>query len=120
MGLLQAVVMALVALVLAPGLEFYFDVTPKVVVLLAGTATLLLWHARRPTPSGSGDSVTQRGFGIVIVCNAVSLMVSAMLSRNQALSWFGTSWRRFGVVEECAILLFAWLMTRHNAGRPDR
>ena len=42
MALIQAALAGLVALIITPGLLFYFDVTPKVVVLLAGVALLLL------------------------------------------------------------------------------
>jgi len=106
--------MALVALILAPGLQFYFDVTPKVVVLLAGAAAVLLWYARRPQPV-TLVSRGRRVFAIVLLCNAVSIIISAVFSQSPGLSWFGTNWRRFGAVEECAVLIFVWFIAR----RPD-
>ena len=36
MALCQAVLLGLIALIITPGYFFYFDVTPKVVVLLYG------------------------------------------------------------------------------------
>ena len=41
MALLQALTIAVMALILAPGYSFYFDVTPKVVVLLAGSVIVV-------------------------------------------------------------------------------
>ena len=42
MALIQAALIGLVALILTPGLLFYFDVTPKLVVLLAGVGLAAL------------------------------------------------------------------------------
>ena len=47
MALLQAAVIGLIALIVTPGFLFYFDVTPKVVVLLAGAAVVVA-VARNP------------------------------------------------------------------------
>ena len=46
--MLQAAALALIALILTPGLFFYFDVTPKLVVLLlaAGVAMVPLRRSR--------------------------------------------------------------------------
>ena len=46
MAFFEAAVIALIALVVTPGLLFYFDVTPKVVLLLAGVAVMLLGSRR--------------------------------------------------------------------------
>ena len=48
MLMIQAAAIALIALILTPGLLFYFDVTPKLVVLLlaAGVALLPLRRSR--------------------------------------------------------------------------
>ena len=43
MALCQAMLLGLIALIITPGYFCYFDVTPKVVVLLLGTSALLLW-----------------------------------------------------------------------------
>jgi O-antigen ligase len=50
----------------------------------------------------------------------VSLAISTALSRNPSLSLFGTNWRRFGAVEQAAVLLFACAVARNTAARPDR
>jgi O-antigen ligase len=114
MALLQAVAIAAIALILTPGWQFYFDVTPKVVVLLIASAALVVWHAWLPVNS------SQRWFTVILILSAVSLVLSSALSKNPTLSLFGTSWRRFGAVEQCAVLLFIWLVAQHAAGRPER
>ncbi|HEY1341625.1 MAG TPA: hypothetical protein VGF59_29140, partial [Bryobacteraceae bacterium] len=104
MALLQAATVALVALIITPGLLFYFDTTPKIVVLLAGTAAVLLCF-RAPA-----SSPRSRIFSILLLLNAASLVLSAALSTRPALSFFGSTWRRFGAIEHIAVLLFAWMV----------
>ena len=112
MGLLQAAIAGLMALIVTPGFLFYFDVTPKIAVLLAGTGLCLFFAAAiRPA---------HRLFSLLLLLNAVSLAVSTAFSSDFALSVFGTNWRRFGAVPEAAVLLFAWLVAQHTAERPDR
>jgi O-antigen ligase len=113
MALLAAIALALGALILAPEQLFYFDVTPKVTVLLLAAAALLLGYAWRPLRA-------HRIFTVVIFSNLLSLALSTALSRNPALSLFGTNWRRFGAVEQAAVLLFAWLVSSSAAQRPER
>ena len=50
MALLQAIAIGLIALILKPGQLFYFDVTPKVAILLVGTAALLIRSVWKPSP----------------------------------------------------------------------
>jgi O-antigen ligase len=99
MRLIQAVTIGLIALTIAPGYLFYFDVTPKVVVLLLGTAALLAAGAVR----GASKS-----FSILILLNLASLAVSTAVSTRPGISLIGTNWREFGLVPQAAALLFAW------------
>src|SRR5579872_3336711 len=109
MALFQAAVAGLIALIIVPGYFFYFDITPKLVILLAGTAAALVFV--KPARSW---------FGVLAAATSASLAVSALFSTNPPLSWFGTNWRRFGVVEQATVLLFAWLVASHTAGEPKR
>lgn len=109
MALLQALTIGLVALVLAPGWLFYFDVTPKIAILLAGAAFAMF------APGGA-----PRRFSLLIAASVVSLAVSTALSANPALSLYGTNWRRFGAVTQAAVLLLAWSVAKHCAGDPAR
>jgi O-antigen ligase len=112
MALLVAAIIGLIAVAITPGYWFYFDVTPKVVVLLGGTAIALIAGGSRFRPRSQ--------FGWLLAGGVASLVLSVLFSTNRALSWFGSNWRRFGVVEQSAILLLAWLVTLHAAGRPNR
>lgn len=97
-----AAVIALVALILAPGELFYFDVTPKLVVLLAGTAALCLTR-----PRGA-----DRRFTVILAATLVSAAISTVISSNPWISLNGSTWRRYGFVAECAVLLFAWFVSQ--------
>src|SRR5437879_2813640 len=114
MGLLQAVVIGLLALIITPGYLFNFDITPKVVVLLGGSAVALLASVQW------GRGRTYRLFSLLLVLDVLSLSISTALSAKPALSAFGTNWRRFGSVNQAAVLLFAWLIASHAAGHPGR
>lgn len=114
MAMLLAVVIGLIALIITPGYLFYFDITPKVVVLLVGTAVALL----ASFPQGRGREY--RLFSLLLVLDVLSLTISTAFSAKPALSAFGTNWRRFGSVIQAAVLLFAWLIASHAAGRRDR
>ncbi len=119
MALFEAVVIALVALIITPGFLFYFDVTPKLLVLLAGTAVLLtMWRTQLRVPRQ--DSSRRISFGALLLLMVVSLLASTAFSLNPALSIFGTSWRRFGLVAQLAILCFAWMVASDTAGKPER
>src|SRR5215471_11164798 len=112
MAILVAAIFGLVAVAITPGYWFYFDVTPKLVVLLAGTAIALIAGGSRFRPRSR--------FGWLLAGSAASLVLSALFSTNRTLSWFGSNWRRFGVIEQVAILLLAWMVALHVAGRPNR
>ncbi|MFN7997185.1 MAG: O-antigen ligase family protein [Bryobacteraceae bacterium] len=121
MALLLAVIIGLVPLAIAPGLFFYFDVTPKTVVLLLGTgAALIVWLA-----SGVGfglyrASRTGRWFTIVLAGMAASLTISTLLSTSPVHSLGGSNWRNWGLVTHLAVLFLTYLVALCCAGRPDR
>jgi len=116
MALFQALVIGLLALIITPGYLFYFDVIPKIVVLLAGAGLALAIGG--PVPRGRGRA--WQLFTLLLALNVVSLAASTAFSVNPALSAFGTNWRHFGSVIQAAILLFAWLVASHASGRPER
>ena len=107
MPLLQAVLIGLVALILAPGALFYFDVTPKLVVLLVGVAFFFACASLRPA---------HRIFSLLLLATVVSLILSTALSPAPALSLYGSTWRRYGLVAQVAVLIFAWFVSQ----TPDR
>ena len=104
MSRLQALSIGLIALILVPGLLFYFDVVPKVTILLAATSILLPVAARR-------GALARGALPTVGLLYAFSLVLSSTFSSHPALSWFGTNWRRYGALTQIAVLLFAWSVT---------
>src|SRR5450755_1095159 len=69
-------IVALVPLVIAPGLVFYFDVTPKVALLLLGVALALPWFA----PAKLWSFRPGRWFCGLLAIQAASLILSTALS----------------------------------------
>ncbi len=105
MPLLQAAVIGLTVLMIAPGYSFYFDVTPKLLVLLLGAAICAVtWNGARPS----------RAVTAAFAAAAAWVVVASALSANPALSWFGSTWRRYGAVAQLAILLLAWLIAQNG------
>src|SRR5690242_7813619 len=110
MSLVQAVTAIAILLILTPGLLFHYDITPKIAVLLVGTA-VSLWGIRRPARYDR--------FFLLLVLTAVSIAISTAASVNPMFSLFGTNWRFFGAVPEIVTLMFAWLVAVETAGRPE-
>ena len=108
--------LALLPLILTPHLLFYWDITPKIVVLLVGAAIALPlgWRENR------AHSPSLRILGWLLVAQAVSLGISTVFSTDPALSLGGSAWRRFGLITQAALLLFTWLVAQYTAGRADR
>ena len=116
MAILLSAILALLPLTLAPGLLFYYDITPKIVVLLAGTAIGLIL-ARRQMQARSPEL---RVFGMLLMAQGASLAVSTAFSSDVALSLGGSTWRRFGLIAQLAMLLFAWFAAQYAAGDAGR
>src|ERR1035438_8375510 len=110
MGLLQAALVGLIALIITPGQMFYFDVAPKVAVLLLGTAALLAGSARQRTIPRLYP------FSVWLAASLVSLGVSTVFSVNRAISVFGSTWREYGAVTQAAVLLFVAMVASNVAG----
>ncbi|HVP45006.1 MAG TPA: O-antigen ligase family protein [Bryobacteraceae bacterium] len=116
MAILLSAILALLPLTLAPGLLFHYDITPKIVVLLAGTAVALILAWREPHAESHG----LRLFGWLLAAQAASLALSTAFSSDPALSLGGNAWRRFGLVTQAAMLLFVWFSAQYAAGHPER
>ena len=116
MGVLLSAIVALLALTLAPHLLFYFDITPKIVVLLVGTAMAL------PLAFGfvRARSREMRWFELLLVAMALSLIISTLLSADRALSFGGSNWRRFGLLVQLSVLALAWMVGQYTASNPPR
>ena len=120
MALVLAMLLVLIPAIIAPGLLFYFDVTPKAILLLWGTAAAAIWWAAKPLAGIWRTSREVRWFLMAICGMAASLAISTAVSVNPALSIGGSSWRCWGLIAQSAALAFACLVTACCAGQPLR
>ena len=114
MAILAPVVFALLPLLVLPGVVFYYDITPKIAVLLFGTAAALLFFRenRRGVLALLGTRAG-RLFAVFLAAQQVSLIVSTVLSDNPSLSLGGTNWRRFGLISQSSLVLLTLLTASH-------
>lgn len=109
-----------IPLALAPGLFFYYDVTPKAGALLTAAAILLLWTAWKPKTSLS--FMTSRfGRRNAALTGAFILftVVAAANSPSVSLAWNGSNWRRWGAVEQIATVVCALLVAALAQSAPS-
>lgn len=116
MRLLLPVTAALVPAILLPGYSFYFDITPKLVILLVAAAlALIAWDGSLFRARSAAGWMT-----LLLALQCGWLVVAAAWSTNSALSFNGGNWRRLGVVTSMAILVYAFLVLVDCAGRRER
>ena len=107
---------AVLPVVIAPGFLFYFDVTPKLLILLIAVAAgLIAW--RGDLPLGTRRN---RLFLLLLLAEGLSLAISTVFSTHPDLSLNGGNWRRFGLVSQLAILLLAALVATDCAAGARR
>ena len=102
------VVLAATPLALVTGTFLSHDVIPKTILILTGAALLLFllpqWW------KGLGvlwDKPRGRLFLLLVGAQFASLLVSTVFSERLPLSLAGTVWRRFGLIEQSAVLVIA-------------
>ncbi len=103
MTFLLPVAAALVALVILPGWSFFFDVTPKIVVALAGAALAFSASGRFPAPLPP----RLKWFGILAAAQVAAILLATLFSTHRTLSVFGSTWRKDGLFAELAVLILA-------------
>ena len=107
MHVLVPLVIALVPLLITPGLLSYFDITPKIALLLLGLSLSLLYpRARISNLRALLGTRMGRWFTIFLVAMCVSSAVATAFSTHPLLSLNGGNWRRYGLLGEAALLLF--------------
>ena len=120
MGAVAAFALFFAPLALAPRLLFYFDVTPKVAILLVGAAAAILWFACNLDSLRSYCGTFQgRWFTLAAVwrLKSPSAVLSARaLSREAALAWTGSNWRRFGAIPQAGAIAGGWVIAGLGAG----
>ncbi len=114
--MLLPLIVALVPLVIAPGLLFYYDVTPKIVILVLGVAAALPWFS----PARLLAWREGRWLAMLLGAQGASLILSTVFSGRAGLSVTGTAWRRFGLITQVAVLLFTAIAAADLSGRPLR
>jgi O-antigen ligase len=115
MHYLVPLVVALIPLVITPGLLSYFDITPKIAILLFGASLALL--CRRENERNLRlllSTSAGRWFARLLGATWLAAAIASAFSLHAALSLNGGNWRRFGLVSQSAVLLFtllavAWL-----------
>ncbi|MCW5977807.1 MAG: O-antigen ligase family protein [Bryobacteraceae bacterium] len=118
-SLLLPLVAALVPILTLPRILFYFDVTPKVAVLLIAAAVAACFARTNAAALGEFTRTREgRRLTVVFAALAFAAIVSTAASTNPALSLSGGNWRRFGLVTELALLAFILLATAGIAARP--
>ncbi|MBE0658271.1 MAG: O-antigen ligase family protein [Bryobacteraceae bacterium] len=119
MAILAPVVLVLLPLLILPGTLFYYDVTPKAAVLLLGTAAgLICFDANASAMRMLLATRYGRWFAALLGCQLVSLILSTAASTNPALSAGGTNWRRYGLITQTALALFALMLAGHFSLNP--
>src|ERR1700732_4957672 len=104
MRILVPLVAALAPLAITPGLLSYFDVTPKIAVLLFGLSLSLLYPAANlsnlrallQAPAG-------RRFAALNGLTWLAGRIATVFSTYPLLSLDGSNWRRYGFVVESAL-----------------
>jgi O-antigen ligase len=113
MAILLCLTAGLLPILITPGLLYYFDVSPKILVLLAGAIAALVVFVRKPAlPGGRGGKL----FAIAIGVQIASLFLSTALSTHAELSVSGTNWRRLGLITQLALLLFMLMAASSATG----
>ncbi len=108
-----ASVLALTPLLIWPGQVFYFDVTPKVAIVLIGTSIgllLLQCASMRGRIRRLWADPVGRCFILLSAAQLIALLASTVFSSNPALSWNGGNWRRLGFVSQSAVIAFGFLI----------
>jgi O-antigen ligase len=115
MQILVPLVVALAPLLITPNLLYYFDITPKIAVILIGAAiALLLFRENARNMAALLNSRAGRWFALLLCAYWILFTASTVASTHPALSLNGSNWRRLGLVGESALLIFvllaaAWL-----------
>lgn len=111
--------LALLPLIIAPGMLFYFDITGKIVLLCSIAATWIVFSKREASGLHAlcGNRIGRWYVGL-LAAQALSILVSTAFSGDFALAVTGGEWRRCGAVVEISILTLACLLAARSAVSP--
>jgi O-antigen ligase len=111
MQLWVLLIVAMAPLAIAPGVLSAYDITPKIAILLFCESVLLIFC--KQLVNGVLALFESTWGKLYVACLAaqwLSLVLSTFWSSNPMLSVAGSSWRRYGLIGESAILLFALIV----------
>src|ERR1700722_3425447 len=107
---LVPLIAALVPLLIAPGVLAYFDVTPKIAILLLGVALMLSQvGANSCNLRALWGATSGRWLAGLLTAEWMAFAIASLLSSNRPLSMDGGSWRRLGLIPETGLLIFVLL-----------
>ena len=112
---------AVAPVALAPGLLLAFDVTPKIVIVLAATGIVAAfpreyWSGVRAAWSDRWG----RWFLLLLAARSVALVAATVFSQNPDVSFAGSRWRQLGLPVELALTLLATATLGYVWSRPER
>src|SRR5579863_9203392 len=113
-------VAGLLPLLMAPGLLFHYDSSPKLLLLAIATAMALFTVSRKR--NALSLLWTRRSGRLLAALTLVTMLWLAVTAATSTRPWFslyGSSWRRMGVATLVPLLIFTlfaagWLCTREN------
>jgi O-antigen ligase len=119
LSVIFATLAAVMPLALLFGVFVSHDVIPKLILLCCSAGALLVlmpkWFSGIIVLSRRKDG---RAFLFAALAQFISLLVSWVFSPAPLLSLAGTTWRRYGVAEQTAILVIAVSASAITAARP--
>ncbi|HEV2447803.1 MAG TPA: O-antigen ligase family protein, partial [Candidatus Sulfopaludibacter sp.] len=119
MRFIVPLVAALVPLLITPGWLSHFDVTPKVAILLLGSALILLYRkANVQNIYNLLGAPAGRWLVGLLAAAWLSMAMASLLSTHAALSLNGSNWRRLGLIPATGLLVFVALAAAWLAAEP--
>jgi O-antigen ligase len=121
MSILLAMLAGVLPLLIAPGILFHYDITPRIVAL-ALTTTIAL---ARPGVVAAGLAAlanrrTGRWLCVIAAAQTVWLGVSTATSARPWFSLLGTNWRRMGFLTILALTVCTVLTAASLSVKPER
>ena len=106
MGVILAGLALVLPLVIAPGVLFFDDVTPKGIVVLLAAASCLAWWIVKPAALSLllGGARGKLVMACIVAWSAV-IVITTVTARSPDLAWAGSTWRGFGALIQLSILV---------------
>jgi O-antigen ligase len=122
MAFLLPLVMALVPLLITPGLSFHYDLVPKVALLAFAAAIAVCRPGFFPEISRLRGTRFGRWLCLLAASQVLWTAVASLTSSRILFSVFGSNWRRFGLITIAALCIIvvsaaAWLREHQGTER---